>query len=329
MGVELWLLLLVSFATVTVMIAFFVLIFLYLSTNPYPDIDRELTERVFYDPMNSEYVRFPFGLTHRPEVELSVIVPAYNEAQRLPTMMEEALAYLTSRMASQPKFTFEIIVVDDGSVDSTYQVAISYSSKYTSNVVRVLKLTRNRGKGAAVRIGMLSARGKFLLFADADGATRFRDIEKLEKQMAFMIASKWDGRMAVICGSRAHLQAEATAKRNPLRNLLMYGFHFAVWLLCVRGLRDTQCGFKLFSRRAARLLFMNQHVERWAFDVDLLYLARHLSVEICEVPVTWHEVNGSKIIPLFSWMQMAKDLLLIRLRYGLGAWKIEQSHHLE
>ncbi|KAL5112277.1 Dolichyl-phosphate beta-glucosyltransferase [Taenia crassiceps] len=315
MGVELWLLLLVSFATVAA------LIFLYLSTNPYPDIDRELTERIFYDPRKSEYEKFPFGLTHRPEVELSVIIPAYNEAQRLPIMMEEALAYLTSRMASQPKFSFEIIVVDDGSVDNTYQ--------YTSNVVRVLKLARNRGKGAAVRIGMLSARGKFLLFADADGATRFQDIEKLEKQMAFMIASKWDGRMAVICGSRAHLQEEAAAKRNPLRNLLMYGFHFAVWLLCVRGVRDTQCGFKLFSRRVARLLFMNQHVERWAFDVDLLYLARHLSVEICEVPVTWHEVDGSKIIPIFSWLQMAKDLLLIRLRYGLGAWKIEQSHHLE
>lgn len=158
--------------------------------------------------------------------------------------------------------------------------------------------------------------------------------------------------MAVICGSRAHLQTEAAAKRNPLRNLLMHGFHFAVWLLCVRGVKDTQCGFKLFSRKAARMLFLNQHVERWAFDVDILYLARHLSVEICEVPVTWHEVDGkkigpkkvntyhednlklhlfvgSKIVPIFSWMQMAKDLLLIRLRYTLGAWKIEQSHHFE
>lgn len=98
--------------------------------------------------------------------------------------------------------------------------------------------------------------------------------------------------MAVICGSRAHLQEKVAAKRNPIRNLLMHGFHFAVWLLCVRGVKDTQCGFKLFSRRAARLLFMNQHVERWAFDVDLLYLARHLSVEICEVPVNWQEIDG-------------------------------------
>ncbi|KAM7539617.1 hypothetical protein Aperf_G00000033733 [Anoplocephala perfoliata] len=244
-------------------------------------------------------------------------------------MLEEALDYLTSRVSSQPKFNFEIIIVDDGSNDNTYQVAISYSEKYTSDVVRVLKLARNRGKGAAVRFGMLSARGKFLIFADADGATRFQDIEKLEEQMALMIATKWDGRMAVICGSRAHLQEEAVAKRSLFRNMLMHGFHFAVWLLCVRGVKDTQCGFKLFSRRAARLLFMNQHVERWAFDVDLLYLARHLSVEICEVPVTWQEIDGSKVVPIFSWLQMARDLLLIRLRYTLGAWKIEQSHHLE
>ncbi|VDM01876.1 unnamed protein product [Schistocephalus solidus] len=176
---------------------------------------------------------------------------------------------------------------------------------------------------------MLSARGKFLLFADADGATRFSDVEKLEERLAALTASKWNGSMAVICGSRAHLEAEATAKRHPLRNLLMHIFHFAVWLLCVQGIRDTQCGFKLFSRPAARLLFRNQHVERWAFDVDILYLARRLGVEVCEVPVNWHEVTGSKIVPIFSWLQMAKDLVLIRLRYALGAWKIEPSHHLD
>ncbi len=98
--------------------------------------------------------------------------------------------------------------------------------------------------------------------------------------------------MAVICGSRSHLQDEAVAKRHPLRNLLMHGFHFAVWILCVRDIKDTQCGFKLFSRSAARLLFRNQHVERWAFDVDLLYLAQRLSVGVAEVPVNWHEVDG-------------------------------------
>uniref|UniRef100_A0A0V0J825 dolichyl-phosphate beta-glucosyltransferase n=1 Tax=Schistocephalus solidus TaxID=70667 RepID=A0A0V0J825_SCHSO len=247
----------------------------------------------------------------------------------VPKMLDESLTYLNERKKTDSKFSFEIIIVDDGSTDDTYKVALNYTEQYTSDSVRVLKLVRNRGKGAAVRIGMLSARGKFLLFADADGATRFSDVEKLEERLAALTASKWNGSMAVICGSRAHLEAEATAKRHPLRNLLMHIFHFAVWLLCVQGIRDTQCGFKLFSRPAARLLFRNQHVERWAFDVDILYLARRLGVEVCEVPVNWHEVTGSKIVPIFSWLQMAKDLVLIRLRYALGAWKIEPSHHLD
>ncbi|VDP95397.1 unnamed protein product [Echinostoma caproni] len=99
--------------------------------------------------------------------------------------------------------------------------------------------------------------------------------------------------MSVICGSRAHLEREALAKRHPLRNLLMYGFKFCVWSLCVRGVRDTQCGFKLFSRSAARVLFHNLHVERWAFDVDLLYLARHFDMPIVEVPVRWQEIGGT------------------------------------
>ncbi|CAH8526822.1 dolichyl-phosphate beta-glucosyltransferase, variant 3 [Schistosoma haematobium] len=170
---------------------------------------------------------------------------------------------------------------------------------------------------------MLSARGRILLFVDADGATQFSDIEKLEEALASSVANRWNGGMAVICGSRAHLEEQALAKRHPLRNLLMYGFKLFVWLVCVRGVRDTQCGFKLFSRPAARLLFHNLHVDRWAFDVDLLYLARHFDMNIVEIPVHWQEIPGSKLVPIFSWIQMAKDLLMIRLRYSLGAWKID------
>ncbi|TPP57441.1 Dolichyl-phosphate beta-glucosyltransferase [Fasciola gigantica] len=103
--------------------------------------------------------------------------------------------------------------------------------------------------------------------------------------------------MSVICGSRAHLEREALVKRHPFRNLLMYGFKMCVWLLCVRGVRDTQCGFKLFSRSAARVLFHNLHVERWAFDVDLLYLAKHFDMQIVEVPVCWQEIGGQCFLP--------------------------------
>ncbi|THD23907.1 Dolichyl-phosphate beta-D-mannosyltransferase [Fasciola hepatica] len=326
MALELWLLSVVSVITTVVIVTFILLIFIYLTTDPYPNKQREPVEECYLDPHTSEYIKLPFGLTERPEKQLSIIIPAYNEAERLPKMLNEAVEYLEQRKKNNSKFTYEIIVVDDGSVDHTSETAIKYSAKYGPDCVRVIKLVRNRGKGAAVRFGMLSARGRSLLFADADGATKFSDVEKLEDALSVTIAEHWNGSMSVICGSRAHLEREALVKRHPFRNLLMYGFKMCVWLLCVRGVRDTQCGFKLFSRSAARVLFHNLHVERWAFDVDLLYLAKHFDMQIVEVPVCWQEIGGSKLVPIFSWMQMAKDLLLIRLRYSLGAWKIEPVH---
>lgn len=112
--------------------------------------------------------------------------------------------------------------------------------------------------------------------------------------------------MSVICGSRAHLEKEVLVKRHPLRNLLMYSFKLFVWLFGVRGVRDTQCGFKLFSRPAARVLFHNLHINRWAFDVDLLYLARHFEMEIVEVPVRWQEISGKSPRPTSAYVPLRR-----------------------
>lgn len=102
----------------------------------------------------------------------------------------------------------------------------------------------------------------------------------------------------------------------------MLGFHLLVWLFTVRTVRDTQCGFKMFTRAAAVKLFTNMHIERWAFDVELLYLAEKFHIPIFEVAVRWHEVDGSKITPFWSWLQMGRDLLLIWFRYLVGIWKV-------
>lgn len=128
----------------------------------------------------------------------------------------------------------------------------------------------------------------------------------------------------VVCGSRAHLEAEETAKRSYFRLILMHGFHFLVWALCVRGIRDTQCGFKLLTRESGRRLFCALHVERWAFDVEMLYIAQTLNIPITEIAVNWTEIEGSKIVPFWSWMQMGRDLGLIWLKYRMGAWKIDR-----
>eukprot|EP01113_Clastostelium_recurvatum_P041531 TRINITY_DN6611_c0_g1_i1.p1 TRINITY_DN6611_c0_g1~~TRINITY_DN6611_c0_g1_i1.p1 ORF type:complete len:125 (-),score=21.62 TRINITY_DN6611_c0_g1_i1:21-395(-) len=113
---------------------------------------------------------------------------------------------------------------------------------------------------------------------------------------------------------------DVVARRSFLRNVLMWGFHILVSVLGVRGIKDTQCGFKLFSRRAAQQIFPNLHIERWAFDFELLYLAQSMKIPIVEVPVNWEEVPGSKLSPFASSVQMAIDLVRVRMAYMLGLW---------
>ncbi|CAK5073233.1 unnamed protein product [Meloidogyne enterolobii] len=130
---------------------------------------------------------------------------------------------------------------------------------------------------------------------------------------------------ALVVGSRAHLADEAIAKRSLLRTVLMLGFHAMVWVFTVRTVRDTQCGFKLFSRSAAAKLFSQQRIERWAFDVELIYLAERLNFSIAEVCVEWEEIDGSKLTPLLAGLQMGRDILLLWFRYTFGFWTISQN----
>lgn len=167
----------------------------------------------------------------------------------------------------------------------------------------------------------MSSRGSQLLFADADGATKFADLDKLEIEMRNLTpVDEWEN-PAIVIGSRSHLEAEAIATQSTLRTILMRGYHFLVWLFAVRGIRDTQCGFKLFTRSAAQNLFSLMHVERWAFDVELLFLAHALNIRVLEVCVNWSEIDGSKMTPVWSSIQMGRDIFLIWFRYAIGAWR--------
>lgn len=301
-------------------------IVLYVTTQPYPKIRRDEKEKYFFNPKTKKSEPFP-SLYDNWSVHLSVIIPAYNEEQRLPAMLDECLEYLEERAKSG--FTYELIIVSDGSTDKTVDIAQHYAEKHEN--IRVLALIKNRGKGGAVRLGVLSARGSTILFADADGATKFQDLKKLEESLKNVLGleyiknpeevSKAD---AIVCGSRAHLEKEETAKRSLFRLFLMHGFHCLVWLWCVRGIRDTQCGFKLLTRESSRKVFHALHVERWAFDVEMLYIAQTLRIPTTEIPVNWTEIEGSKIVPFWSWLQMGKDLFLIWFRYRIGAWRIQK-----
>ncbi|KAM7237880.1 hypothetical protein CapIbe_010838 [Capra ibex] len=293
----------------------------FITATEMPHLQRHEEEKFFLNARGQREA-LP-SIQDSPTKQLSVVVPSYNEEKRLPVMMDEALGYLEDRQKQDPTFTYEVIIVDDGSKDQTSKVAFKYCQKYGSDKVRVITLVKNRGKGGAIRMGVFSSRGKKILMADADGATKFPDIEKLEKGLNDL--QPWPDQMAIACGSRAHLEKESIAQRSYFRTLLMYGFHFLVWFLCVKGIRDTQCGFKLLTREAASRTFSSLHIERWAFDVELLYIAQFFKIPIAEIAVNWTEIEGSKLVPFWSWLQMGKDLLFIRLRYLTGAWRLEQT----
>ena len=254
-------------------------------------------------------------------MNLSVIVPAYNEEERLPQMMLECTDFLEKRCRRDKSFSYEVIIADDGSKDSTTKEGWKWSKQLGSDKVRVLTLKKNRGKGGAVRYGVLRARGERILFADADGATTFEDIKLLEKKMDDI--ENEDG-LGVVCGSRAHLQDESVAKRTLFRTILMYGFHTCVTLFGAKSIKDTQCGFKLFTRKAARICFASLHIERWAFDVELLKIAEMVGIPLGEVAVRWEEIDGSKLNPVLASLQMFKDLFLLWLRYRVGAWRLKK-----
>lgn len=257
-----------------------------------------------------------------PTVELSVVVPCYNETKRLAIMLEESVPILTKLFGQ----SWEILIVDDGSKDGSAEYALQWAidHKLGADRLRVCSLVKNRGKGGAVTHGMKFFRGKYAIFADADGASKFADVEKL------LSATKGDGPRSVAIGSRAHMvKTDAVVKRSFIRNFLMYGLHTLVFLFGIRTIGDTQCGFKLFSRQAANDIFPFMHTEGWIFDVEVLLVAAKKDIPIHEIAISWHEVEGSKIDLAKDSIKMAIDLVVMRCAYVLGIYderKYTQKH---
>ncbi|KAK4765218.1 hypothetical protein SAY86_026308 [Trapa natans] len=291
---------------------------------------------IFEDPNSLKKVPCP-SVLHPAEKYLSLIVPAYNEEHRLPGAINETMNYLQHRASKDNSFSYEVIIIDDGSKDETKRVAFSFVRKYTVDNVRVILLGKNHGKGEAIRKGMLHSRGELLLMLDADGATKVNDLEKLEDQIHavarkdfhFGDSAKSDSSLRIgdipiaALGSRAHLEEKALSTRKWYRNFLMKGFHLVVLLSAGPGIRDTQCGFKMFTRAAARKLFTNMRLKRWCFDVELVYLCKYFKIPMIEISVNWSEIPGSKV-NLFSIPNMLWELALMSVGYRTGMWEINQ-----
>jgi dolichyl-phosphate beta-glucosyltransferase len=233
----------------------------------------------------------------RGELALSIVIPAFNEQARLPRTVLETIRWCGSRDVG-----FELIIADDGSRDET--LALGRLFEESDLRVRVLACP-HMGKGAAVRMGILNAKGRYVLFMDADGATPLDEIPKL-------LAPLEQG-YDVAVGSRVvQRPGEVEVKTSLHRRVIGRTFALLVNLLAVEGIGDTQCGFKMFRGEAAEAIFSRQKTVGFAFDVEILYIARRLSLAITEVPVNWVSQPGSKVNLVTDSVKMLRDICRIR-----------------
>jgi len=236
-------------------------------------------------------------------VEVSIVIPAYNESLRI----GKTLTDLSDYLHHQP-YSHEIIVVDDGSSDGTARLVQEQFPR-----VRVFSYAPNRGKGYAVRLGMNEAAGAYRFYYDADGST---PIPELAKTWPL-----FDAGADVVIGSRSLPHSDVQVRQNPLRETMGRIFNKFVKLMLWEPFIDTQCGFKGFTAGSARLLFSRQRMERFSFDAELLYLARKLGLDVRETPVLWRNSPDSRVRILGDSIRMLCDLFRIRLRDFMGGYK--------
>jgi len=235
----------------------------------------------------------------------SIIVPAYNEELRILSYLRAVTAYFDFRGEH-----YEVIVVDDGSQDGT-AVTIESLQKVCQSL-RFIRLPYNRGKGYAVRTGMLAAKGTLRLFADADGATPIEEVAKLEDQLA--------AGADVAIGSRALRDPMCNLQARWQRRIFGRVFNTIMKRMGVRGIADTQCGFKLFRAHVATDLFSIGQIDRYGFDVELLFVAQKRGYVIAEVAVNWADQPGSKVRIIHDGLAMVSDSWRVRRNYRCGCY---------
>ena len=240
------------------------------------------------------------------DIKLSVIIPAYNEEKRIGLTLESVSRYL-----KQQDYSYEIVVVANNCTDRTDDVVKEYQKKIPH--LELLDLGPGiPGKGGAVREGLLKSRGQYAVFMDADNATHITEMDKFWPH--------FDQGHAVVFGSRDVKGAKVEISQSKLRETFGKMGNLLIQVVLLPGIKDTQCGFKAFNREAIKAIFPKQKISGWGFDMEVLALAKKLGYQMKEVPITWHDVAGSKV----SWkgyIETFRDLFVIRFNLWTGKYK--------
>lgn len=241
----------------------------------------------------------------------SIVIPAYNESERIQSSLNKIVSFLSA----QP-WQVEVLVVNDGSRDNTAEIVRQFAAQHS--YIRLIENPGNRGKGYSIRNGMLQASGDVVLFSDADLSAPITEAPKLFREI--------ENGADVAFGSRWLIAKMQTERQSILRQIA--GRLYNVFMRVLLGLpyKDTQCGFKAFSRKAVDTIFPRQRIERWGFDVELLFLARKFRLNIVEVPVEWAHDDRSKINPLVDGIKMFGEMISIRWNAITGKYS---APHIE
>lgn len=242
--------------------------------------------------------KFPF--------KLSIIIPAFNEENRIKNTLLSIVDYL-----EENKINSEIIIVNDGSSDNTNLVIEKFQQKIPN--LKLINLSKNSGKGFSVKTGVEASKGEYILFTDADNSTPIEEFDKLYKKM------KETGSEITI-GSRYLHDSDIKIKQPIYRIFIGRIGNFLIRLFLIDGIKDTQCGFKLFKHKAAKEIFHFQKIKRFAFDMEAIVIANNMNYKIVEVPVSWFNSTESRVRPIKDTLRTLRDLFYIKVNLWSGRY---------
>ena len=284
---------------------------------------KKITSKYLECQESTEMIRNEMQLVTNPAEEqkmqklLSIIIPYYNEEKRIIGMLQDctnAILQMQQTSILMNESDVEIVLVDDGSSDNTFTVLMELITEKKRFNFRIVKHNKNMGKGAAIASGIFVSRGDFVVFADADGATSFSVITSFMEKAIKLNKSE---EMFVIFGERKAVD------RTILRFAFSKIFEYSKKIILGIRVADPQCGFKMFSRKAAIAIFSNIHLHRWGFDVEMFKLCHMLKIQYFALPVQWREVTGSKVKLLRDPFMMLGEIFLLKIGYDFKLWSIK------